>query len=107
MNAWLAVVVAGLGSFALRFGIVSIIDRYSLTTWFERVSALVMPAAFAALTAVALARPFTSGVPTALPVLAAAALTTAVARARSAAWAVAAGMSALWLAELGVTVVDS
>jgi branched-subunit amino acid transport protein len=104
MTAWLAVVLAGLGSFGLRFGVVSIIDRFTLPAWFERVSALVMPAAFAGLTAVALAAPFTSVVSTALPVIGAAAVTIAVARVRSAAWAVGAGMSALWLAEFGVAV---
>lgn len=107
MTAWLAVVLAGLGSFGLRYGVVAIIDRFTLPAWFERMSALVMPAAFAALTAVALATPFTSALPTALPVLAAAATTVAVARVRSPAWAVGAGMSALWLAELGAAVVTS
>lgn len=107
MTAWLAVVLAGLGSFGLRFGIVSIIDRYTLPPSFERLSALVMPAAFAGLTAVALATPVSSTLPTALPVLTAAAITIAVARVRSPSWAVAAGMSALWLAELGVNHVTS
>lgn len=107
MTAWLAVVLAGLGSFGLRFGVVSVIDRFELPAWFERVSGLVMPAAFAGLTAVALAPPFTSAVPTALPVVAAATATVAVARVRSAAWAVAAGMAALWLTELGVVGVAS
>jgi branched-subunit amino acid transport protein len=107
MTAWLAVLLAGLGSFGLRFGVVSIIDRYTLPSWFEQVSALVMPAAFAGLTAVALATPVTSALPTALPVLAGAAVTVAVARVRSAAWAVGAGMSALWIVELGVVAVTS
>lgn len=107
MTAWLSVVLAGLGSFGLRFGVVSIIDRFTLPAWFERLSALVMPAAFAGLTAVALATPFTSAMPTALPVLAAAVTTVTVARVRSPAWAVGAGMSTLWLAELGVVVVTS
>jgi branched-subunit amino acid transport protein len=107
MTAWLAVVLAGFGSFGLRFGVVSIIDKFTLPAWFERVTSLVMPAAFAGLTAVALATPLTSAVPTALPVIAAAAVTIAVARVRSAAWAVGAGMSALWLVEFGVTVVTS
>ena len=105
MTAWVAVVLAGLGSFGLRFGVVSIIDRFSLPPTFERLSALVMPAAFAGLTAVALAAPFTGSLTTALPVLTAAAATIAVARLRSPAWAVAAGMSALWLVEAGVVIV--
>lgn len=107
MTAWVAVVLAGIGSFALRVGVVSVIDRCTLPPWFERMSALVMPAAFAALTAVALAPPVASGAPTALPVVAAAIATAAVARVRSAAWAVAAGMTALWLVELGVEGVTS
>jgi branched-subunit amino acid transport protein len=107
MTAWLAVALAGLGSFGLRFGVVSIIDRFTLPPSFERVSALVMPAAFAGLAAVALATPITSAVPAALPVIGAAAVTIAIARVRSAAWAVGSGMSALWLAELGVAVVTS
>ena len=105
MTAWVAVMLAGLGSFGLRFGVVSIIDRFTLPSTFERLSALVMPAAFAGLTAVALAAPLTGSLPTALPILAAASATVVVARLRSPAWAVAAGMSALWLVEAGVVIV--
>ena len=102
MTAWVAVVLAGLGSFGLRFGVVSIIDRFTLPARIERLSALVMPAAFAGLTAAALSTPLTGALPTALLVLAAACVTIAVARLRSAAWAVGAGMSALWLVQAAI-----
>jgi branched-subunit amino acid transport protein len=104
MTAWLAVALAGLGSFGLRIGVVAVIDRFTLPSWFERMSALVMPAAFAGLSAVALATPVATDLPAAVPVLAGAVTTVIVARVRSAAWAVAAGMSALWLADLGVLI---
>ena len=100
MNAWLAVLAAGLGSYALRVGVVVLIDRYEIPPWFERMSTFVMPAAFAGLTAGALAVPIASDAATALPVLAGAGATVAVARIRSVSWAVMAGMSALWLTRL-------
>jgi branched-subunit amino acid transport protein len=91
----------------LRFGVVSVIDRFTLPSWLEQMSALVMPAAFAGLAVIALTAPATSALPTALPVLTGAAVTVAVARARSAAWAVGAGMPALWLVDLGVAATTS
>lgn len=95
MTAWLAVLLAGAGSYAFRLGAVVVIDRFALPAWFDRVSALVMPAVFAALAAGALAAPVDRGATTALPVLAGAIVTAAVARRQSAATAVIAGISVL------------
>jgi branched-subunit amino acid transport protein len=97
VNAWIAVLAAGLGSYAFRVGTVLILDRVVIPPWFGRVSAYVMPAVFAGLVAGSLAEPLTRQDAVAMPVLAGAAATAVVARRRSAALAVAAGMSTLWI----------
>ena len=96
MNAWIAVLIAGIGSYASRVGMIVVIDRFTLPTWFERVSSYVMPAVFAGLAAASLAAPLADGTRAAMPVLAGAAATVVVARVRSAAVAVLAGMTVLW-----------
>jgi branched-subunit amino acid transport protein len=100
MTAWLAVLLAGAGSYAFRLGAVALLDRFALPGWFDRVSALILPAVFAALAAGSLAAPAVEGARTAVPVLAGAVVTAAVARRRSAATGVLAGMSALCAAQL-------
>jgi branched-subunit amino acid transport protein len=95
MTALLAVLLAGAGSFAFRLGAVVVIDRFWLPAWFDRVSAFIMPAVFAALAAGALAVPVEEGASTAAPVLIGATVTAAVARRRSVAAAVLAGMAVL------------
>lgn len=103
MNAWLAVLAAGVASYALRVGVVVVVSRRTLPAWFERVTAYVMPAVMAGLAATALVGPVSSEVATAAPVVAGAIATVVVARLRSAALAVVAGMSALWTVSLIVT----
>jgi branched-subunit amino acid transport protein len=100
MNAWLAVLLAGVGSFAFRVGAVLVIDRLTVPDWFDRVSKLVTPAVFAGLAAGSLAAPLTEGTGTAVPVLAGAVATVAVAVRRTAATAVLAGMSVLVAVQL-------
>jgi branched-subunit amino acid transport protein len=95
MSAWLAVLLAGIGSYAFRLGAVVVIDRFALPPWFDRVSALVMPAVFAGLAAGSLAASADDGARTALSVMSGALVTVAVARQRSAATAVLAGMVVL------------
>jgi branched-subunit amino acid transport protein len=95
MSAWLAVVLAGVGSYAFRMGAVVVIDRFALPAWFDRVSALVMPAVFAGLAAGSLAASADDGARTVLSVMSGAVVTVAVARKRSAATAVLAGMVVL------------
>jgi branched-subunit amino acid transport protein len=96
MNAWIAVLIAGCGSYAFRFGVIVVIDRFTLPTWFERVSSYVMPAVFAGLAGASFAVPLADGIGSAMPVLAGATATLVVARIRSAALAVLAGMTVLW-----------
>jgi branched-subunit amino acid transport protein len=100
VNAWLAVLAAGIGSYAFRLGAVVVIDRFELPDWFDRVSAHVMPAVFAGLAAASLAVPMSDGGRTAMPVFAGAIVTVAVARKRSAATAVFAGMVVLCTVQL-------
>ena len=54
MTAVVAVVLAGMGTFAFRFGVAAVVDRITLPVWFERASANIMPACFAGLASVAL-----------------------------------------------------
>ena len=99
MNAWIAVVVAGLGSFCFRFAVVAVIDRWTVPAWFEHCSRYVSPASFAALAAGALLVPQGGAGPD--PVLPAAAVVTVVcARRWNASVAVVAGMLAIWTAHL-------
>lgn len=95
MNAWLAVALAGIGSFVFRAAIVLLVGRVTIPAWFERVSGYVTPAVFASLAAGGLLEPLTRDAGAAAPVLAGAAVTVVVAR-RSAAMAAAAGMTTLW-----------
>ena len=74
--------LAGAGCFALRFGIVTLVDRRPLPTWFEPATAFVIPGSLAGLCTVLLIAPITSGGTG--PALGVAAATTAVvARRRS------------------------
>jgi branched-subunit amino acid transport protein len=105
VTAWIALVLAGIGSYALRVSVVAVIDRVVVPPWLERVSAYIMPAVFAGLAAVALADPLSGDVATALPVTAGSVTTVVIARRRTATWALLAGMSALWLTSLLLAVV--
>jgi branched-subunit amino acid transport protein len=100
MNALLAVLLAGLGSYLFRVGAVVAIDRFAVPDWFDRVSALVPPAVFAGLAATSLAGPIDAGVGTAVPVIAGATATVIVAGRRSAATAVFVGMLVLSAAQM-------
>jgi branched-subunit amino acid transport protein len=95
VTALLVVLAAGAGSYAFRVGAVVVIDRFSLPSWFDRMSAFIMPAVFAALAVGSLAAPVDEGMATATPVLAGGFTTAAIARRRSAATAMVAGMSVL------------
>lgn len=100
MNAWFAIVLAGLGSYAFRIGAVLVIDRFTVPDWFDRVSKLVTPAVFAGLAAGSLASPIAEGAGAAVPVLAGSVATVAVAHRRTAATAVATGMTVLVAVQL-------
>ncbi len=101
MNAWLAILAVGLGSYLFRIGFVAMADRIAMPTLMERASELIAPGSFAALaatgvmtTCVAAAAPVD-----ALPPLAAVAVAVAaVHRTGSSYAAVLAGMPTLWLA---------
>ncbi len=99
MSGWTAVVLAGLGSFALRFAIVAVIDRWQMPPWLEQLSGYVMPASFAGLCAAALLAPRVGGSGGAL---AAALVTGTVATRRSPSVALLGGMCTLW----GVAVLE-
>lgn len=99
MSAWLVIVVAGIGTFALRVGMVMAADRIRIPKWLDRASAFVAPAAMAALAATAIAGAATSNGPSAgiTPIVAAAAAAFAVARTRKPQIAMLVGMPTLWL----------
>ena len=94
MSGWIALLFAGLGCFGLRFGVVAVIDRWTLPTWLDRAAGFVMPASFAALCAVSLLAQGGNGPDLALPVAGVA--TALVGGRRSPALAVACGMAVIW-----------
>ena len=94
MSAWIALAVAGVGCFALRFGVVAVIDRRAMPAWLDRAAGFVMPASFAALCAGALVGSTGDGSGLALPVAGVA--TGLVASRRSPSVAVVCGMVVLW-----------
>ena len=99
MSIWIAVVLAGLGCFTLRFGVVTLVDRRPLPAWLHRSTDFVVPGSLAGLCALLLVTPIASG-GAGLTVVVAAATTTAVARRRSSAVALTCGMAVIWIAGL-------
>ena len=97
MSAWVAAVLAGVGCFALRFGVVTLVDRRPLPGWFERASVFVVPGALAGLCAILHAVPIVSG-GTGPAVVVAAITTAAVAHRRNSALAMTCGMAVIWIA---------
>lgn len=100
MTALVAVVLAGIGTFAFRFGVAAVVDRVALPVWFEQASANVMPACFAGLAAVALIGHASGGSGEAIPLAAAALLTIAIARTRPAHVAMFSGLGLLWSTQI-------
>ena len=99
MNMWAAAVLAGIGCFAMRFGVVALVERRPLPGWFARTSEFVVPGSLAGMCAVLLVVPITSGGAGATVVVAG--LTTAgVARRQSSAIALLCGMAVIWTAGL-------
>jgi branched-subunit amino acid transport protein len=99
MTAWLVIVAAGVGSYLLRLSMITAADRIHLPTQLDTASALVAPAAFAALAATAIAETTLAGgigfAPAPLTATAGAVL--AAARTGSPRAAVLIGMPTLWL----------
>jgi branched-subunit amino acid transport protein len=98
VNVWLAIALASLASYLCRVSMIVVVGRISVPGWFERVSVLVMPAAFAGLLAGAVVSSTANGARDGIALGAAAAVTALVAARRSPSLAVAAGMPALWVA---------
>ena len=102
MTAVVAVVLAGIGTFAFRFGVAAVVDRITLPVWFERASANIMPACFAGLASVALLGHASRGAAEAIPLAAAAVVTVAVARTKPAHLAMFSGLGLLWSTQLAL-----
>lgn len=104
MNPWLAVLLAGVGSYAFRYSMILVVDRFVLPPAFDRACRYVMPAVFAGLVTASLGRLVgTAAVGTAaasIPVLVGVAITTLVARRHAVGAAVFAGMASLWCSQL-------
>jgi branched-subunit amino acid transport protein len=100
MNAWLAILVAGLGSYLFRISVVAMADRIAMPASMERATELIAPGSFAALAATGVVTTCVGIAPVeALPPLAAVAVAVAaVVRTGSSYAAVLAGMPTLWLA---------
>ncbi|HEU0240034.1 MAG TPA: AzlD domain-containing protein [Micromonosporaceae bacterium] len=99
MNAWTVIALAGIGSLVLRISMVTAADRIRIPKRLEQLSALVAPAALAALATTGIASATTSvGIrAAAAPLIAAAVAVLAVWLTRSPHAAMLAGMAALWL----------
>jgi len=99
MSVWFVILAAGIGTFALRVGMVMAADRIRIPKWLDRASSLVAPAAMAALAATAIAVAATGDGPAAgiTPIVAAGAAAFAVARTRKPQMAMLVGMPTLWL----------
>jgi branched-subunit amino acid transport protein len=98
MSVWIAIVVAGVGSYLLRMLPVALLGLVRTPAWLDRAGVLVAPVAFAALAATAVA----GGAGTGAGVLARLVAVTVAAgvahRTRSTAATLVAGMAALWIA---------
>jgi branched-subunit amino acid transport protein len=104
MNLWLAVLLAGSGSYAFRYSMILALDRFAFPLAFDRACRYVMPAVFAGLVAASLARLVSAAaagtVAASIPVLVGVAVTTLVARRHPVGAAVFAGMAAMWCSRL-------
>ena len=97
MTAWFVVLAAGAGCLAFRLSFVVLLARTDPPAQLQRLAGFVMPAAFAALAAGALATAARSGGVDAGGPIAAAVVTAFVARRHCAPHALLAGMAVLWV----------
>jgi branched-subunit amino acid transport protein len=93
----MAAVLAGVGCFALRFGVVTLIDRRPLPTWIGGATEFIVPGSLAGLCAILLVVPVASG-GAGGAVVVAAIVTAAVARRHSSVAGLACGMAVIWIA---------
>ena len=100
MNTWLVIVAVGLGSYLFRLSMIILTGRFTMPTYLERASGLVVPAAFAALAAagVAVACSGLGVTRAAAPLAAVVAAVIAVLRTGSSQAAILVGMPVLWIA---------
>ena len=99
MNAWIAILAAGLGSYLFRLSAIVLIDRITMPGYLQRASRLVAPAAFAALAAagVTAACRGLGATQAVAPLAAVAAAVIAVLRTGSSYAAILVGMPTLWI----------
>ena len=93
MSVWVAILLAGLGTFLLRMLPVALLGRFPAPGWLDRAGILVAPVAFAAMAASAVTAGATTGAATTARLGA-----VAVAyRTRSTAATLVTGMATLWI----------
>lgn len=99
MNVWLVVLAAGVGSYLFRISMIVLVERIGMSAPFERASALVVPAAFAALAAGGIAaNSMADELAHAVPSIVAVAVAVAIVRHTGSSYmAIVAGMPALWV----------
>jgi branched-subunit amino acid transport protein len=99
MSIWIAIVVAGIGSYLLRMLPVALLGLFRTPAWLDRAGVLVAPVAFAALAATAVAGGTGGTGAGVLARLVAVTVAAGVAhRTRSTAATLVVGMAALWIA---------
>ena len=97
MSFWIAIAVAGLGTFATRYSFVALFGRVEVPTWLGNALTFVAPAVLAAIVVPAIMAP-DGGVPSFNPRLLAGGVAALVAwRTRNAAATIGVGLPALWL----------
>jgi branched-subunit amino acid transport protein len=93
VSTWTIVLLAGLGTYALRVLPVALLSSRPVPEWLERIGPLTAPVAFAALGAASVAGAASGGPDELLPLVAA---VTVALRTRSTTWAITLGMAAVW-----------
>jgi branched-subunit amino acid transport protein len=98
VNAWIAVIGAGLACYLIRLLPVAVLSSRTPSPWLERVGTLAAPVAFAALVGTSIAASAAEGAAELLPRVVALMVAGVVAhRTRSTAWTLVSGMAVLWL----------
>ena len=98
MSVWIAIVLAGLGSYLLRMLPVALLGRLPTPAWLDRAGVLVAPVAFAALAATAVAGGAGIGTGVLAKLVAVTVAAGVAHRTRSTAATLVVGMAALWIA---------
>jgi branched-subunit amino acid transport protein len=103
MTAWIVVLAAGAGSYAMRLSMLVVAERYGLPPALEQAARFAVPTAFIALAAGSLASQATWSTEFAAPVCAIVVAAVAARRTGSSHMSLIAGLPTLWMVNAAVT----